>query len=59
MDGVEEIMSNWKKKVGGLVSEIKRPKGKKIKLDLRGVTPNHLRAIKHKIKAQKKKLGLK
>ena len=52
-------MSNWKKKVGGLVSEIKRPKGKKIKLDLRGVTPNHLRAIKHKIKAQKKKLGLK
>ena len=34
-------------------------KAKKVPLNLRGISWAHLQAIKHKIKAQKKKLGLK
>jgi len=52
MDRMEEIMP--------LQSNLKQLKdGKKIKVNMRGVSWSHLQAIKHKIAAQKKKMGLK
>jgi hypothetical protein len=52
---MEEVMK--KKKAKGLKSQIKTPKGKEIKLNLRGVTPSQHEMNKARVKALKKRMG--